>query len=464
MNLRICAAVFTVLASLCASAQTKQKKLPKPSGLNFFSKDQDVQMGREYAQQVEKQLVVVNNKELTDYVNRVGQRLVDQGGLKESGFPFSFKVVQEPSINAFALPGGPMFVHTGLIQAADNEAQLAGVLAHELSHVVLRHGTNQASKAQLIQLPAMLAGGLAGGSLVGQLAQLGIGLGANSVLLKFSRSAESDADLLGAYTMARAGYNPVEMARFFEKLEAQMGSGANSKVATFFSDHPNPGNRVQSIEEQLPYMARGDYNTQVGDIGRAKALVGQLPAVAKPKAGPTQAAQPAGQGSSTQARVPKPVLQPVSQQFKAWQGKNVAITYPDNWIAQGDDNSLTIAPKEGLVSGQVGYGVMLNSAVPPSGRVNLGQDTAQLVQALAEHNPGLEMNGQPQRVTISGSSALVTRLTSVSPYENTQESDVLITIDRGNVLYYMVFVAPEQDYARLEPVFQQISRSLRFLR
>ena len=134
-----------------------------------------------------------------------------------------------------------MFINTGLLRAVDNEAQLAAVMGHEMSHVILRHGTNQASKANLIQLPAMLAGQIAGtsGGMMGQLAQIGIGIGANSVLLKFSRTAESQADLMGSHIMAEAGYDPVQMAKFFDKLNAEGGKQAPE----FLSDHPNPGNR-----------------------------------------------------------------------------------------------------------------------------------------------------------------------------------------------------------------------------
>jgi predicted Zn-dependent protease len=157
---------------------------------------------------------VVRDGQLQNYVERIGRKLLATGVAGD--YPYAFKLVNDPSINAFALPGGPTFVNTGLLRAVDNEAQLAGVMAHEISHVALRHGTNQASKANLIQLPAMLAGAVVGnGSMLGQLAQLGIGLGANSVLLKYSRNAESDADILGARMMAKAGYNPIEMARFF---------------------------------------------------------------------------------------------------------------------------------------------------------------------------------------------------------------------------------------------------------
>src|SRR5690242_18917218 len=166
-------------------------------------------------------MTVINDPVLTSYVNRVGKRLANSQEARDSGYPFTFEVVADPTINAFALPGGPMFINTGLLKAVDNEAQLAGVMGHEMSHVILRHGTNQASKAQLIQLPAILASQTAGGSMIGKLAQAGIGLGANSVLLKFSRTAESQADLMGSHLMAEAGYDPVQMAKFFEKLNAE---------------------------------------------------------------------------------------------------------------------------------------------------------------------------------------------------------------------------------------------------
>ena len=191
---------------------------------------------------------------------------------RASGFPFTFEVVADPSINAFALPGGPMFIHTGLLKAVDNEAQLAGVMGHEMSHVILRHGTNKASKAQLIQLPALLAGQVAGGSMLGRLAQAGIGLGANSVLLKFSRGAESQADLMGSHLMAEGGYNPMQMARFFEKLNSQGGS----RTLEFLSDHPNPGNRERAIEEEADRLPQRNYSFQTGAFDRMKQAVAQI--------------------------------------------------------------------------------------------------------------------------------------------------------------------------------------------
>jgi predicted Zn-dependent protease len=167
-----------------------------------------------------------------------------------------------------------LFVYTGLISLADNEGQLAGVLAHEMSHIRLRHGTNQASKANLIQLPLMLAGGLGGNGLLGQLTQLGIGLGTGSVLLKMSRTAESQADYNGAQIMAEAGYNPIEMAQLFEKLEAQE---SQARSAQFLSDHPNPGNRIKAVQDEIQEMPRRSYGTDTWQFARIKDVVTHLP-------------------------------------------------------------------------------------------------------------------------------------------------------------------------------------------
>jgi beta-barrel assembly-enhancing protease len=262
-----------ILLVLATAAVAQGPRQLKP-GFNLFSKEQDIQLGKEAAAEIEKQVTVLNDAQLNAYIRRIGERLA---AAPEAGdFPYSFKLVPDKSINAFALPGGPTYVHTGLIAAAENEAQLAGVMAHEIAHVALRHGTNQVTKANLIRLPAMLAGAVAGDrGLLGQLSQLGIGLGANSVLMKFSRSAENEADLLGTRMMARAGFNPTEMARFFEKLQAEGGN----RGLQFFSSHPNPGNRVKSVEAELRYLPSRSYSD--GDaraFAAAKQRVSALPA------------------------------------------------------------------------------------------------------------------------------------------------------------------------------------------
>ena len=258
-------AASTMIAILAVALVWAQGPTQFHPGFNLFTKAQDVQLGQENAAQVRKQLAVIHDPFLTEYVTRVGKRLVSAREAQESGFPFTFEVVADPSINAFALPGGPMFINTGLLRAVDNEGQLAGVMGHEMSHVILRHGTNQASKSKLIELPAVLGSELAGNSMVAKLTAIGI---TNGVLLKFSRSAESQADLMGSHLMAEAGYNPMEMARFFEKLNTQGGHGLQ-----FLSDHPNPDNREKAIEAEAHRLPQQNYGYETGEFQRMKQVI-----------------------------------------------------------------------------------------------------------------------------------------------------------------------------------------------
>jgi predicted Zn-dependent protease len=268
-RLKISVVVTFLAASLLAFAQGPTHFHP---GFNMFSKQQDVQLGQESAAEVRKKMTVIKDPFLTAYVNKVGKRLVASQEAQASGFPFTFEVVADPSINAFALPGGPMFINTGLLKAVDNEAELAGVMGHEMSHVILRHGTNQASKAKLIELPAILGSQMAGGSMLGQLASAGIGLGANSVLLKFSRGAESQADLMGSHLMAEAGYDPMQLAAFFNKLNGEGGA----RAPQFMSDHPNPDNREKAIAQEVQRMPAERYAYQTGDFQRMKQIVSNI--------------------------------------------------------------------------------------------------------------------------------------------------------------------------------------------
>jgi beta-barrel assembly-enhancing protease len=259
--------LFALIAGGAYAA--RQPGEPFHQGMNFFSKEQDVQLGREAAQEIRQKYHPYRNEFVQDYVKRVGERLAATPPARESGFPFTFTVLDENQVNAFALPGGPMFILTGLLRTVDNEAQLAAVMAHEMSHVILRHGTHEASKANMVKLPALLAGELLGNRSI--LAAL-TNMGANSFILKFSRDAESEADALGAHLMADAGYNPMEMARFFNKLQSAGGQG-NSRLAQFLSDHPNPGNRERAIEAEVQTISQRQYGASAGDFARMKADV-----------------------------------------------------------------------------------------------------------------------------------------------------------------------------------------------
>jgi beta-barrel assembly-enhancing protease len=450
MPQRFATLVLALSMAVPACAMRKPGEPLKP-GFNLFSKQQDIQLGQQAAAEIAKQYQIVQNQDIQNYVKRIGERLAAQKEAKASGFPFSFTVVNDPSINAFALPGGPTFVHTGLIAAADNEAQVAGVIGHELAHVILRHGTNQASKANLVQIPAMLAGAVTGSDLWGALAQMG----GTALLLKYSRNAETEADALGARLMNDAGYNPIEAARFFEKLQAE----GSPRAPEFLSSHPNPGNRVQAVQAEVRALPQRQYNASAGDFGRIKQLVGGLPAPPK-----QQGALPGASGSST----PAPTTRP-SGSFKQLQARGFSLQYPDNWEAFGDNDSasVTIAPREGILQSSgggsaIGYGAIVSFFFPESQNRNLQQSTDQLIQRLRASNPSMEVSGGRRRVSVQGSQGLVTTMTNTSPYQGATETDVLLTVQRPEGLFYMIFIAPQQNFQQLQSTFDAMVRSIRF--
>src|SRR5829696_5585609 len=214
---------------------------------NKYSVQDDVKLGRQAAQEAEQQFPLLRDEEVRSYVEDVGRRLVGAipTQFQHSEFQYYFKVVNARDINAFALPGGPMYVNRGMIEAARTEGEMAGVMAHEISHVALRHGTAQATKSQKYGTLAAIAG-IAGAIVtrnpnVGQLAQAPFAV----YLLKFSREYETEADLLGAQIMAQAGYDPRDLARMFQTLERQGGGGGG-----FLSSHPSSSDRYARINRE----------------------------------------------------------------------------------------------------------------------------------------------------------------------------------------------------------------------
>ena len=442
------AAAIALLAA-SASASRRPGDEIKP-GFNLFSKQQDIEIGRQAAAEVRRRYPAVKNAELQNYVRLIGERLASQREARESGFTFSFTVINDKAINAFALPGGPAFVFTGLIVAAENEAQIAGVLGHEMSHVILRHGTNQASKANLVQLPAILAGVLTGSNLLMQLTNLG----AVSLLLKFSRTDETEADALGARLMNEAGYNPIEMARFFEKLQT-----ANiAHPPELLSDHPDPGNRVRAVEAEIFALPQASYRPASGDFAREKSLVAKLPAASR-RPGALLSLAP----------FPAAANRP-SGGFRQFEGREFALSYPDNWQAYGDRHSatVTIAPRDGIVAAssgwsQIGYGLMVSYYLPESKPPGLDRATEDLIHHLHASNPSMRLASSSRRfVNVESSRALVTTLESNSPYQGQTETDVLVTVDRPQGLFYMLFIAPQSEYGGLRETLDEMIHSIRF--
>jgi predicted Zn-dependent protease len=253
-------ALVAALAFLLATVAWADNRTLLEPGWNMFSPQQDVDVGQQVSIEAEQQLRMLGDSRVDDYVNALGQTLSSYA--PGEPFPYSFKVVDDGAINAFALPGGPVYINRGVIAAADNEAQLAGVIAHEIAHVALRHGTNQASKASAAQLPLAILGGLLGSdSTEAALAQLGANFAVSSVLLKYSRTAESQADIMGTQILFDAGYDPRAMAQFFQKLGSLSdGSGP----VEFFSNHPSPVTRIDRVNQEVVSLGAAPGNAGAG--------------------------------------------------------------------------------------------------------------------------------------------------------------------------------------------------------
>src|SRR5262252_1371919 len=241
--------VLTITAAIVIMPIATFAQTPIKLHGNKFQPADDVKLGQQAAAQAEQQMQLVRDPELVGYLERVGQHLAAAipQEFQHPEFQYSFKVVNAKEINAFALPGGPMYVNTGMITAARSEDEMAGVMAHEISHVALRHGTAQITHAQKYQTLAgvMNMGGQIFGGPIGAIAQMG-SQGMGVYLLKFSREYETEADLLGARIMSQAGYDPRALANMFKTIESQGGGGGPS----FLSDHPSPKDRYEKINQE----------------------------------------------------------------------------------------------------------------------------------------------------------------------------------------------------------------------
>src|SRR5215469_1272414 len=299
-NLRRAMLGLAIFVLLFAPALLADKTKLKP-GINSFTPQQDIQLGRQSANEVERTMPMCDLPRVDAYLAKIGKRLVDHLNTSGIAYPWEFHCVNDKAINAFALPGGFVFVNRGAIEAADNEAQLAAVMAHELSHVALRHGTNQVTKAHYAQLGTgvlSVAGGILGGA--AGAAASGVGqFAASSLLLRYSRGAETQADVMGTQVLYDSGYDPRAMAAFFENLNAAEAAG--KAPPEFFSDHPNPDHRIERVDEEIKKMGGAPQGAQKDSVEfeEIKKEAMALPLPPKGKSGAANAKRaPASSGGS----------------------------------------------------------------------------------------------------------------------------------------------------------------------
>jgi len=420
---------------------------PLKPGFNTYSKQQDIELGKQAAAQVKQQFQQVQNKDLQAYVRKIGARLARTPSASQSGFPFSFTLLNYKEINAFALPGGPTFIFTGLIKASDNEGELAGVLAHEISHVVLRHGTNQLSKANIIAKPALVLGALNSLTMLGRLINVGLGVGLNGIFLKYSRTDESEADALGAHIMSEAGYDPAQLARFFDKLEAQGGPG----VPEFLSDHPSPANRVEAINAEARTLPGRTYTTDNRDFERVQMVIAKLP--------------PPPDFRSNDIGIANADI----TGYKKLTTPQFSIEYPSGWQVSGDSESpmVTLAPDKGVVVDKngdpaIGYGSIFGYFFTDPDRSSLSDATGDLIQRVRSVDPGIKNSWNQNNGDADKQPALITHLTSNSPFGGA-ERDMLVTIVRPEGLFYLIFISPESHWDETRATYDHMVQSIRFI-
>src|SRR5215813_7674933 len=482
---------------LFSSSQTSlqinpQTKSPgdKP-GFNLFSPEQEIEIGRNSVIAVERHSKLLSDASVNEYMSRIAQTLIAQAPSRR--FPYSLKIINESEVDAFAFPGGPVYLTRGTIEAARSEGELAGVIAHEIAHISLRHGASQASKTYLAQAGIGVLGGIAGACDVTKIVGAVGGFGFNTIFLKYSPEAEAEANALGAQILTRAGYDASEMTNFFQGLRRK-SRGDASILRAFLDDHPGAyqgdhstgDNHVGQMDRESA-QPRGSQRAGA-DFERIQTYVAGLPRVsdsaAVPRRGPTVMEEAAPDRPAIKARAERPS----SHSRDYWQpgGFWFLVAYPENWKAypSGDKLGVTFIPPGGVIEArgqtQLIYGAAINRYRPIGdnslwtglrrrsfryigGRGELVEATNDLLDSILQNNPHLDFaRGSDRRGSNKGLAAITLTLTGRLPLTGRGERVQLYTreLDDGEIIY-AVFVAPDDEYGEFRPTFERMLRGLK---
>jgi beta-barrel assembly-enhancing protease len=474
------ALLLILLAAFC-DVPAHARWVQPPPCKNAFTPQTEITEGKKAATEVMRKMPVLpDSNPVSQYVRQLGMKLVQYA--PGNMWPYEFHVVNEADINAFALPGGPIFVNLGTIQAAETEAQLAGVMAHEISHVVMRHATCNITKQQG-QAPLWALGQLAAGIFIpgagGTLAAQGVGAAAGMTFLKMGRDAEKQADLLGTDILYEAGYDPRGMVQFFEVIQGKYGSGG----AQFLSDHPNPGNRTEYVNaeiatlpprekpvrttaqfQKIKQIAAGmhAYTAKEIQTGAWKNDPGQRTSTPIPG----QSGEPVVASGRDVQPAPTPAqpgsFQP-SGQWALLNGAYYSLQYPDNWQAsESSKGGTTITPSGGVSAGKNGetavhYGVLIDSFRPEQS-AGLAAATSQLIRSMQQGNPGMQAVTAVDDIQVGDRAARSVEFVNQGAAPGgDDERDWLVTLAAGNgSVRYLVFVAPDRDFKALRKTYQQM--------
>lgn len=444
------------LLPIAALAQT-QISAPK----NKYKVQDDVQLGNKAAAEVEQQFPVLNDRDATDYVARVGESLVARipAQFRQPQFDYRFKIVNARDLNAFALPGGPMYINRGMIEAAKNEGEMAGVMAHEISHVALRHATAQATKQSstksvLGQLGLILGGAVLGG-------QTGAAIGsmvAQGWMTKYSREYESQADVLGAQIMADAGYDPRDLANVFQTIASQ-GGGSGPE---WLSSHPDPGNRYNKINQMAANMRVSPNPIKMTrDFERVQARFRAMPRARSMaelqrdyEGGRRTTENPTASGRYYEN------VQAPSSRMRSYTGMSgLSINVPSNWQDFAGSNSVQFAPEGAYGDQGITRGAMIGVY---RGEGDLARDSQNYVTEILQGNTYLRQQGGLSRAYVGGRSGYVTSLSGRSPVTGRTELVSIYTVQlRNGNLFYVVTVVPDSETYAYNSAFRNILNSIR---
>ncbi|MFN2502413.1 MAG: M48 family metalloprotease [Pyrinomonadaceae bacterium] len=442
---------------LAAVAQLTQIRIPN----NKYRVQDDVKLGNDASREVERQFPILNDDDAASYVASVGGRLVASipPQFRQPAFDYRFKVVNARDLNAFALPGGPMYINRGMIEAARNEGEMAGVMAHEISHVALRHATAQATKqggaGNTLRTLGLILGGAVLGGQTG--AQLGAGL-ASVWTTKYSREYETQADTLGVQIMANAGYDPRDLANVFQTI-ARQGGGSGPE---WLSSHPDPGNRYQKINREAAYLRVENPIKITRDFERVKArLSGMPPArsmaeIERGYGGDQRTNNPAASGRYSN-NVPAPSTRYRNYSDVSW----LRLSVPSNWREFSSQTEVQFAPEGAYGDQGITRGVMVGLYRPQS--YDLQSATETYVNQVMQGNSYLSRRSGLTRTSLGGRTALATVLAGRSPITGRSEVVTIYTTQlRSGYLFHAITVVPNDESFEYNAAFRNVIGSIQF--
>jgi len=436
---------FLVALALPLSAQRTALK----TGSNSFTTQQDIEMGRALSRDAERTLTLSSDTATNGYVRRLGGELAARApGYK---YPYEFRVFLDPDIRSMALPGGIIYVSSGLVMATQNEPQLASVLAHQIGHVASRHGTQQVSAAY-----SRLTTRLGRATVNDAISRLNLTLDPDSLVTRYNSQGEQQADIMATQILYDTRFDPRQIPTAFQNLAdpPDIGSG------DFAVNHPTPPNRTAAIRRELQ-------------------LMGPLPGSWRGDSAAFRTAQQKlrDETSFGLARVDDDRIPAPSSRWTTYQGVDFEIRYPDNWNVDEGGSSVLLAPVGGSVSGDLAYGMILNTfqyesrgnfgrnnfalPTPSQNLTTLSDATDQLIDELQRSNPNMRVIRQTSK-RVGGFEAMSVELNNDSPLGGTEVDHLTAILHSNGQLYYFLGVARQSDNSQYASIFDRMITSIRF--